>query len=92
MEGVRRLRLVQTANGDDDAGHRRPEARQRDVRDARFHQGAREQPGARAEQPARVGKVHGEAGLSAGRQGREVRVQTTSVLVRTTFTEACFSK
>lgn len=82
MERVHRHRFEQTANGDDDAGvvgHGLPETRQRD-RHA-IDQGPGEQPGERAEQSAGVGKVYGKVGLSAGRQGRQVRIQATSFLV-----------
>jgi len=56
MEGVCRHRHViqTTANGDDDASLGFHEARQRHIRDARGHQGAGEQPGECAQQPARV--------------------------------------
>lgn len=85
LEGVLRVRLVQqdaTNAGDDGAGHGRGQAGQRDVgHTGRVHQGVGEQPGERAQQPARVGEVHGAVGLSAGRPRRQVRVQATSVLV-----------
>lgn len=83
LEGVHRLRLdVQAAGGDDDAGRQRlVQAGQRDVGRGRDHQGAGEQPGERAQQPARVGTVHGTAGLSAGRPRRQVRLQAASVVV-----------
>lgn len=85
VEGVLRVRLGEqdaADASDDGAGHGRGQAGQRDVGHAgRVHQGAGEQPGERAQQPAGVGKVYGAVGLSAGRPRRQVRVQTTSVLV-----------
>lgn len=86
LEGVHRHRhVLQTAaNGDDDAGYRVHETGHRHgryTRYARRHQSAGEQPRERAQQPARVGEVHGTPGLSAGRQGCQIRVQATSVLV-----------
>jgi len=56
VEGVCRAgHVIQTAtNGDDDAGLGFYKARQRYIRDARRHQGAGEQPGECAQQPARV--------------------------------------
>lgn len=70
---------LESADGDDDAGNRGAQARQR--HGIGIDKGTGEQPGERAQQPAGVGKVHGKTGLSAGRPGRQVRVQTTSVLV-----------
>lgn len=85
MERVRWLRLVQTADGHDDArvvSCWHPETGQRHWFVHCFDQSTGEQLGERTEQLTRVRKMYGKTGLSAGRPRRQIWIQTTSVLVR----------